>query len=266
MRASVIFLNTIVFLAAALPLMAQVDPGYVIPKANPFTSSDDVFRGERLFKGQCSRCHGLKGEGGQGAVLARPRLRRAADDESLFVTIRDGIKGTEMPAADTMSSREIWQVAGYVRSLGRLPAESVPGDARRGENLYRTKGNCVQCHVVAGEGGTLGPELTEIGARRGVGQLRSAILNPESAIPEGFLQVRLVTRDDRQVLGVRLNEDTFTIQIRDLNGHLYSFVKANLKDLRKEPGKTPMPSFRQTFSNTELDDLISYLVSLKGRP
>jgi putative heme-binding domain-containing protein len=171
-----------------------------------------------------------------------------------------------MPAADTMSSREIWQVAGYVRSLGRLPAESVPGDAGRGENLYRTKGNCVQCHVVAGDGGTLGPELSEIGARRGVDKLRSVVLNPESAIPGGFLQVRVVTGDGRQILGVRLNEDTFTIQVRDLNGHLYSFVKANLKELQKQPGKTPMPSFRQVFSDAELDDLIAYLVSLKGRP
>src|ERR1700719_4441617 len=87
-----------VLLASALALMAQVDPEYVIPKENPLTSSADLKVGEQLFLGQCAGCHGPKGEGGRGALLAQPRLRHAADDESLFRLIRDGIKGTEMPA------------------------------------------------------------------------------------------------------------------------------------------------------------------------
>src|SRR5436309_6928424 len=204
-------------LLAALPLTAQVDPEYVIPKTNPNTAPADLARGEQLFKGQCAGCHGPKGEGGRGAVLAQPRLRRATDDESLFRTIRDGIRGAEMPGADTITSREIWQIAGYVRSLGRLPVETVAGDPKRGENIYKTKGNCAQCHIVAGEGSSFGPELTEIGARRGAARLRSAVLDPESVVPESFLQVRLVTKDGRRIMGVRLNEDTFTTQIRDLD-------------------------------------------------
>lgn len=247
------------------PLAAQVDPEYVIPKANPNTSPADVIRGEQLFKGQCAGCHGPKGEGGRGAVLAQPRLRRATDDESLFRTIRDGVRGTEMPGADTITSREIWQIAGYVRSLGRVPVEAVAGDPKRGENIYRTKGNCSQCHIVNGEGGSLGPELTEIGARRGVNRLRSTILDPESVLPEGFLQVRLVTKDGRRITGVRLNEDTFTIQVRGLDGLLYSFIKQDLKEFQKESGKTPMPSFRGQLSPAEIDDLIAYLVSLRGK-
>jgi len=252
-------------LAVVVPLAAQVDPEYVIPKTNPNTSPADVTRGEQLFKGQCAGCHGPKGEGGRGAVLAQPRLRRAVDDESLFRTIRDGVRGTEMPGADTITSREIWQMASYVRSLGRLPGENVPGDAKRGENLYRTKGNCSRCHVVAGEGTAIGPELTEIGARRGSSRLRSALLDPESVLPEGFLQLRLVTADGRRITGLRLNEDTFTIQVRDLNGGLHSFVKEDLKELQKDPGKSPMPSFRGVLSPAEIDDLIAYLVSLRGK-
>ena len=258
-------LTATLLLASAVPMAAQVDPEYVVPKTNPNTSPADLTRGEQLFKGQCAGCHGPKGEGGRGAVLAQPRLRRTTDDESLFRTIREGIRGTEMPGADTITSTEIWQIATYVRSLGRLPAENVPGDPKRGENLYRTKGNCAQCHIVNGEGGSLGPELTEIGARRGAARLRSTILDPASVLPEGFLQVRLVTKDGRRITGVRLNEDTFTIQVRDLNGGLYSFVKQDLRELQKDPGKTPMPSFRGALSATEIDDLIAYLVSLRGK-
>ena len=252
-------------LLAALPLTAQVDPEYVIPKTNPNTPPADLARGEQLFKGQCAGCHGPKGEGGRGAVLAQPRLRRATDDESLFRTIRDGIRGAEMPGADTITSREIWQIAGYVRWLGRLPQETVPGDAKRGETIYRTKGNCAQCHIANGEGASLGPELTEIGAQRGAARLRSTVLDPASVLPEGFLQVRLVTKDNRRITGLRLNEDTFTIQVRGLDGRNYSFIKQDLKELQKDPGKTPMPSFRGALSPAEIDDLVAYLVSLRGR-
>src|SRR5262245_40028062 len=116
-------LTVILLLTLASPVTAQVDPDYVIPKTNPNTSPTDLIRGEQLFKGQCAGCHGPKGEGGRGAVLAQPRLRRATDDESLFRTIRDGVSGTEMPGADTITSREIWQIAGYVRSLWRVAPE-----------------------------------------------------------------------------------------------------------------------------------------------
>jgi len=256
-------------LFSTFALMAQVDlvdPDYVIPKQNPYTTPADLKRGEQLFQGQCAGCHGPKGEGGKGAFLAQQRLRRAPDEESLFLVIRDGVKGTEMPAAATLTSREIWQLASYVRSLGRLPPETVPGDPKRGQELYRTKGNCAQCHIVSGQGGSLGPELTEIGARRNVARLGAVLMDPEANIVEGFLQVRLVTADGRRITGVRLNEDTFTIQIRDLNGGIYSFAKGDLRDLQKEPGKTPMPSFRATFSRAEADDLVAYLASLKGKP
>ena len=84
-------------------------------------------------------------------------------------------------------------------------------------------------------------------------------------MPEGFLQLRLVTADGRRITGLRLNEDTFTIQVWDLNGGLHSFVKEDLKELQKDPGKSPMPSFRGVLSPAEIDDLIAYLVSLRGK-
>lgn len=254
------------FLASTLALIAQVDPEYVIPKENPLTSPADLKVGENVFLGQCAGCHGPKGEGGRGAVLAQPRLRHAADDESLFRVIRDGIKGTEMPGGYALTTHETWQVAGYVRSLGRLAPETVAGNAQRGREIYRAKGNCAQCHIVGGEGGSLGPELTEIGARRSASHLRSAVLDPEKELPEGFLYVRLVAKDGKRISGVRLNEDTFTIQVRDLSGHLYSFVKQDLKELQKDTGKSPMPSFKATLSAAEADDLVAYLVSLRGKP
>ena len=248
----------------ALTAVAQIDPEYVIPKENPNTTAADLKNGQQLFMAQCARCHGSKGEGGRGAVLAQARLRHAPDDGSLFLVVRDGIKGTEMPAGYALDTRETWQLVAYVRSLGRMAPETVSGDPKHGQELYQTKGHCSQCHIIGGQGGSLGPELSDIGSRRSAAHLRAAILDPGSTLPEGFLAMRLVTKDGRRISGVRLNEDTFTIQVRDLNGGVHSFFKEDLKELQRDTGKSPMPSFRGTLSESEVDDLVAYLVSLRG--
>ena len=251
--------------AFSLAAMAQFDPEYVIPKENPNTTPADLKNGQQLFMAQCARCHGPKGEGGRGAVLTQPRLPHAPDDQSLFRVIRDGIKGTEMPGGYALDTLETWQLTAYVRSLGRIASEIVPGDPKRGQLLYHAKGHCSQCHIISGEGGSLGPELTEIGLRRNAAHLRAAILDPGSTLPEGFAEVMLVTKEGVRITGLRLNEDTFTIQVRELNGGVHSFFKDDLKAFQKESGKSPMPSFRGTFSASEVDDLVAYLVSLRGK-
>ena len=254
-------------IVSALSLSAQVgftDPNYVIPGENPYTTPADQQRGEKIFLGQCARCHGAKGEGGLGAVLAEPRLRHAPDDETLFKVIREGIKGTDMPGVGNLTYREIWQLAAYVRSLGRVSPESVAGNPEHGREIYDAKGKCGQCHVLAGKGVSVGPELTDIGTRRNVAYLRTALLDPEANFPDGFLQVSVTTKDGRRLTGVRLSEDTFTLQMTDLNGRTYSFNKDELKEIRKDPGKSPMPSYKALLSSAELDDLVAWLAAQRG--
>ena len=94
------------------------------------------------FPGALRRCHGAKGEGSRGPALTRPKLPRAPDDAELLRVIDEGIRGTEMPGAGAMSEHEKRQTAAYVRSLGKVPMEPVPGDPAHGAEIYRGKGNC----------------------------------------------------------------------------------------------------------------------------
>jgi len=119
---------------------------------------------------------------------------------------------------------------------------------------------------VAGRGGAIGPDLTDIGARASAAFIRSSLLDPEAAVPDGFLQVRAIHKDGRTITGVRCNEDSFSIQLRDISGEFYSFWKRELRALHKEWGKSPMPSYRDSLSSSDLDDLVAYLVSLEGSP
>ena len=121
----------------------------------------------------------------------------------------------------------------------------------------------------------MGPELTDIGAHRAPDYLRQAIVEPAAALPRGvmavpgrgfdeFLPVRAVTQNGQEMRGVRVNEDSFTIQIRDTAGRLYSLRKIDLRQLDKQTGKSLMPDYKSKVSGSDLDDLVAYLASLGG--
>src|SRR5947208_1671078 len=127
----------------------------------------------------------------------------------------------------------------------------LPGgrsDLERGEKLYQ--GHCALCHGTGGDG-------------RRSAYVRAAITDPEADVPRSFLQVRAVAKSGRTITGERLNEDSFSIQIRDYSGSLHSFLKQDLAEIHRDRGKSPMPSYKDKFTGTELDDLIAYLVSLR---
>ena len=229
-------------------------------------SRADLIRGEKLFQVHCARCHGPKGEGSRGPTLIRLRLVHAPDDAALLAVIDEGIRGTEMPGgAEAMTRHEMLETAAFVRSLGKVPQQPVPGDPARGAEIYRTKGNCGACHSIAGEGGVAGPDLTQIGEMRSAAYLRESIVDPQAAVPEGYERLTVVPKAGASVTGVRVNEDSFSVQVRDDSGRSYSFWKADITRVDKPQSKSPMPSFKSQLSDTEVTDLVAYLASLKER-
>jgi len=234
----------------------------------------DVAQGKKLFDGMCARCHGIDGTGDEGPALNRPTLTRAGTDDALRQIIDEGIPDRGMPRVRRLTRGEIDQLAAYVRSLGRASAAASKGDVERGRALYG-KLACASCHIVQGQGSSFGPDLTEVGVSRGAGYLRQSFLGPAEALPRGtspipgrgfteYLPVRVVTADGREVRGVRVNEDPFTIQLRDSANRFHSFRKSETKEIEKEFGKSLMPSFRGRLTDAETDDLVAYLSSLRG--
>lgn len=251
-------------LAAVFCIVAAM-AAETVTKVKLPSSHADLARGEKLFQVHCARCHGAKGEGSRGPALNRPKLPRAPDDTSLLKVIEEGIRGTEMPGVDAMSDREMRQAAAYVRSLGKLPMKPVPGDPARGAEIYRGKGNCVSCHSIMGEGGVAGPDLSTIGVTRSASHLRESLVDPQAAVPEDYLLVTVVPKNGPNVTGLRVNEDSFSIQVRDSSGRSHSFWKSDVTNIDKQRGKSPMPSYKGQLSDSELTDTVAYLASLKER-
>lgn len=245
-----------------------------LPQPVPQKSPNDS--GAKLFQAHCAACHGQKGEGGTGPTLATPKLIRADSEASLFKIIREGIAGTEMPGT-RVEAEQLKNLAAYVRSLGQLQNEKNIGDAERGKKLYFSKGECASCHAINGEGSAYAPDLSEIGLRRGRQHLMTSLLAPQADVPKSYLQlragtaitdnfllVRVVTKDGKKISGVRVNEDTFTIHLREISGRVHSFFKSELLELHKDWGKSSMPSYRKILEHDELIDVVAYLVSLRG--
>ena len=227
-------------------------------------TAPDAVVGKKIFESQCALCHGQSGGGGRGPSLNRPVLRHAPDDAALRSVIEDGIP-PEMPGAWQLHPHEVASVAAYVRSLGAVPPEKLPGDAARGEALYLRVG-CSGCHMASGSGAGFGPDLTAIGARRNGAFLRQKLLQPAAVLPDDFEYLAVTRTGGEPVRGIRVNEDSFTIQFKDAGARFHSLRKSEIQELRRLEHETPMPSYEKKFSPADLDDLVAYLAGLRGQP
>jgi putative heme-binding domain-containing protein len=246
-------MRKLVILLWAASLAAQQDA------RNPRTTPEDIAAGAKTFRSHCAPCHGLHGEGGRGPNLASGRFYHGSSDADLLQNISEGIPGTEMPSLFYMEDR-IWQVVAYIRSLNAA-AERSAGDVARGAALFRSKG-CVGCHRVGGQGGRLGPDLTQIGKMRSAEHLRQSILDPGADVQPRYWVATFQDGSGKRIEGFIMNEDTYTVQLMDMSEQLHSYDKAAVKDYKVEK-ISKMPLFRDSLTGEQLDDLVAYLWSLR---
>jgi putative heme-binding domain-containing protein len=244
-------------------LLFSANPAFPQQRPPAATASSTLAAGKTLFDAQCAWCHGAGGDGGTGPNL-HGRLRHATDHKSIVEIITSGIPGTEMPSfRSPLTARNIGQIATYVQSLGRAKTTLAKGNAEHGAAVYGSNG-CASCHTIAGAGGILGPELTSIGGTRGGPYLRDALVKPAAAHPPGYLVVRAVGNDGKEVRGIRINEDVFWIQVRDAGGAVHVLQKSELSKLERQIDASLMPSYESRITGSDLDDLVAYLTSLRG--
>lgn len=227
-------------------------------------SPAEVEEGRRLFLANCVVCHGPEGTAVPGTDIGHDKFKRASSDPEIIQVIRNGIPQTAMPP-HTLSEFQARFVVTYLHFLASSAADvtATRGDPGRGKAVFEGKGACLTCHRLRGAGSRLAPDLTDIGGRRRAGDLLRSVVEPDAEILPQNRSVRIVTRDGATVTGRLLNHDAFTVQVLDSNERLVSFSKTNLREFAITD-KSPMPSYKDKLSPAELDDLVSYLVSLKG--
>jgi cytochrome c oxidase cbb3-type subunit III len=257
----------------AMPAAAQFGPPPIPPhSAHPKATPESISQGKDLFAGTCANCHGIDGSGANG-----PNIRGVGatlGPEGLYATIRGGVPGTGMPPFATLDDATIWKIVDYVSSLGHENAGVVTGDPQKGKAIYESNG-CASCHTIDAQGGDLGPDLSHIGAERSIVSLEKTLTDPGGNLPldtslqersayPAYLIYRAVKKDGKVIEGMRLDEDSFTMQLRDSSGRIHSIQIYEMQKIEPEPGKSFMPSYKDKLSATQVNDLVAYLSGLGG--
>jgi putative heme-binding domain-containing protein len=253
-------------LLSAMSLSAQHAQDDKDKKANPAIGNQTaIAAGLQTFSSGCAVCHGIEGQGGRGPRLAGGNaMWHTLDAEETFKLIRGGV-GAGMPGS-SLPDDKVWELVAYVKNLRDPASDSLlPGDPKAGATVFWSKAGCGNCHSVAGEGGKLGPDLSNIGAVRSVPILREAIIDPDADGAFGYRPTTVVLAGGRQVSGVLRNFTNYSMQIQNKDGQIFMLDVRDVKDWARGDG-SPMPrDYGKKLSAKEIDDLIAYLGRLTTR-
>jgi putative heme-binding domain-containing protein len=233
-------------------------------------SAADIQAGARLYDTGCGSCHGQAGDAVQGVNFSRGLFKSVRSDEDIVRVIQKGVPNTGMPPS-SFSDAQANTLVAYLRSMpggvasrNAALAGSSNGDRERGKVIVEGKGGCLVCHRIGAAGGGSGPVLGNLPASApspNPDQVTRSIIDPSAEMAPQYRIYQVVTRSGETVRGTALNLDTFTVQMRDANGNLRSFIKAE----QRETGyvASPMPSFKEKLTPQEVADVVSYLISLR---
>jgi cytochrome c oxidase cbb3-type subunit III len=272
LRDSLVFLS---FLGMVSSASAQKNPLAGDPRA--------AKAGESEFRINCALCHGLGAKGGgRGPDLTRAVKKHVHSDADMFQVISNGIPGTAMPANGTngqgvgMTDHEIWQIIAYIRSQEVKASAKQPGNAAHGKEMFYGDANCSLCHMVEGKGGRFGPDLTGVAGSRTHDAIIDSVRNPSRRLawglteatkefPQEYETVTVVTPDGKQLKGVTLNEDSFSLQMMDMSGNIHLLEKDKLRSFQKSRDSA-MPKYTtDTLSDKDLEDIVAFLSKLGAK-
>ena len=92
-RVAVLSLATVVF-----PFLAFAQEDRAEAQRNPFSgNAQAIAAGRTLYNQTCVACHGADARGDRGPSLASGHFTRGSADGEIFINIRSGIRGTQMP-------------------------------------------------------------------------------------------------------------------------------------------------------------------------
>jgi putative heme-binding domain-containing protein len=136
-------------------------------------------------------------------------------------------------------------------------------DLVRGKAMYAAT-QCLSCHTMQGEGGAIGPDLTQLGTRFSPKDILSATINPSETISEQYHATVLELKEGGSVVGRLTDEDeqNYYISQNPFSPDILRTVPKNTVVLKKNSEVSIMyPGLINRLNEEELKDLMAYLVS-----
>jgi len=245
-------------------------------------------QGAQVFNQNCSACHGSDGKGSdRGADIATAQKVISLSDADLFKVVHDGTSAG-MPPFAQLGAPSITALVAYIRTLQgvapdgtaqvTLPPAAVSGNPANGRDLFFGKAQCSNCHMVAGEGGVLGPDMTGYATTHQPAAIQQSILSPgvASAAAQGrrgggggfgsagggilAKDVEIVTRSGKKLIGVVRNENNLSIAMITQDGRYHFLDRSNVAS--ETTLKTLMPvDYNARLTATDINDIVGFLVT-----
>ena len=222
----------------------------------------DAVRGGKTFATNCSGCHGSDGRGGERAPnIATVRAIVSRSDSDLAAIVTRGVPGTGMPSFGYLGEQGTGDVVAYLRTLqGVGVATKVIGDPAAGRTIFYGKGGCSKCHMIAGKGGFMAPDLSDYGSGVSETTLRRAVLDPDSHLQQaGTGVVELHTASGETYTGILRTEDNFNIVLQTEDGRFHMIPKTKLAAVHRSSHSLMPKDFSSRLSGPEIQNLISFL-------
>lgn len=153
-------------------------------------------------------------------------------------------------ATNAQMQEQITQLAKVVKSK--------PGDVYQGKELFTN--SCAKCHLMFGEGGRIGPDLTQY-QRDDVVRMLLHIVNPSAEIREGYESYTIITVDGRVLSGFLFDQDKQVIVIRGVDGQNITVPREDIDEMLKQSRSLMPERLLDQMTEQQIRDLFAFLRS-----
>jgi putative membrane-bound dehydrogenase-like protein len=248
--------------AAQLIGQAKLDDSQLLVLAHQQIPQIDVFLLPDLVKTfeNSGTNHEEVGEALAGALQSSPdRMDNLSLTEvrKLFAAFPSSVQSSAKPLIDKLEKKQ----ASRLKRLQQIQAGLKRGDIAAGRKLFYGKATCFTCHSVAGKGGTLGPDLTNIGAIRSEHDILEAILYPSASFAREHETSKIVTKTNSYT-GIIKEQLPNAIIIQTGPQTKVQVPQSAITSIEPQDVSMMPNGLDKILTTEELSDLIAYLTSL----
>jgi putative heme-binding domain-containing protein len=142
-------------------------------------------------------------------------------------------------------------------------AELKNRNFKTGKSMYIAT-TCIRCHAIKGEGGNVGPDLTQIGTRFSTKDIMEAILLPSKTISDQYATTEFQLKNGKSMVGKITNQDEENYYIAQnpyVADILVKVPKKNVLSKNYSTVSSMLPGMVNSLNAEELRDLVAYLKS-----
>src|SRR5262249_6903321 len=152
-----------------------------------------------------------------------------------------------------------------IEAMARF-ARQHPGDPGGGRTVYfeSRDAGCARCHRARGQGGDIGPDLSDIGGKYELDLLIESVLDPSRQIAPGYRSEVVATGDGRVFSGLIRAESDRELNVVDVQGRRLVVAKADIQNRRPCSNSLIPDGLVSGLSPSDFSDLIAYLQSLRA--